>query len=69
MNETLLAPTFAAAANTMVADSVVVDFLPRLAARSMDLFDAGEASIGDAHPISPPGRHDRVATSAPRGLY
>lgn len=45
MNETLLTSTFVAAADTMVTDFDVVEFLSMLAARSVELFDAGDAGF------------------------
>jgi len=43
--EALLARTFVEAADTLVSDFDVVDFLTSLAARCTDLFDASEAGI------------------------
>ncbi len=45
MNETLLAETFVAAADTLVSDFDVVDFLSVLAGRCVELFDAGDAGF------------------------
>jgi len=45
MNETLLTRAFVAAADTMVTDFDVVDFLSMLATRCVELFDAGQAGF------------------------
>jgi GAF domain-containing protein len=45
MDETFLAQTVVAAADTMVTDFDVVDFLSMLATRCVELFDAGDAGF------------------------
>ena len=58
--ETLLARTFVEAADTMVADFDVVDFLTTLATRCVELFDASEAGFM----LAGPGGGLQVAASS-----